>query len=118
MKTGNKAIIGSVIFMLLCVVGLIFSDSRSMWKSFYFVREHLFIIGLILLVLDHVYDTFQLLLLYGLVIYKVELIFFNVFLAFVDAEKWIHLTNSYDITIWLTISIWFILFLCLLIKRL
>lgn len=117
MKVGEKAIIGSMVFMLACVVGLIFSTSSPLWKSFYFIREHIFVIGLLILISDYIYESLQLTLIYGLILYKIELVVFNIILAFMPSESWIILSKSYNVAIWFTVSIWFILFICLLIKK-
>jgi hypothetical protein len=117
MKTESKVIIGITAYVLFTVIGLIFAKSSPVWNSFYFIREHVFVIGLLLLLSDYVFDTLQLTLIYGLILYKAELIVFNIYLAFLPSEKWQHMSKSYDIAVWLTLSIWIILFACLLIKK-
>jgi len=117
MKTGGKTSIGLLLFFLACVVGLVFSASTPFWNSFYFVREHIFIIGLLLIISDHVYESTELMLIYGIVLYKMELVIFNICLAFIPKPQWEMLSNSYNIGIWLTFSIWAILFICLIFKK-
>lgn len=117
MKTGSKAMIGSMVFILLCAVGLVLSNDNHLWDVFYYVREHLFIIGLLLLISDYVFETMQLTLIYGLVLYKIELVIFNICLAFMPREEWYRLSTGYDIAVKFTLSIWIILFICLIIRK-
>ncbi len=117
MKIDNKVIIGLLIYVTFCVIGLVFSDSSPIWNSFYFIREHAFGIGLLLLISEYVYESLQLTLIYGVILYKIELIIFNIYLAFAPPIRWEYLSKSYDISVNLTLSIWAILFLCLLIKK-
>lgn len=117
MQTGSKAMIGSMVFILLCVVGLTLSGDGPMWDAFYYIREHLFIIGLLLLISSYIYETMQLTLVYGLILYKAELIVFNICLATMPQEEWNRLSTSYDIAVKFTLSIWIILFICLIIRK-
>lgn len=117
LSTGSKITIGAGVFMLACAIGLAFSDSSGVWKSFYFIREHLFVIGLLVLLLKYVDNSWQVALVYGLMFYKIELIIFNVFLAFTPKDEWLRLSKGSTIAEWLIFSIWFIIFVCLLVKK-
>lgn len=117
LSTGSKATIGAGVFMLACAIGLAFSSSSVLWKSFYFIREHLFIIGLLILILKYIEDSWQIALIYGLMFYKIELVLFNIFLAFAPQDEWLQLNKGSTIAEWLIFSIWFIIFVCLLLKK-
>jgi len=117
MSTGSKAFFGSLVFILSIVIRLVLSDSSPIWNSVYFIAEHTYVIGLLLLLSIYMEDSLQMSLIYGIIIYKIELIAFNICLAFVPMEHWQVLSKSSKIASWLTLSIWFILFVCLLIKK-
>lgn len=117
MKFEKKVIIGLLVYVLTCAARLVFSNSSAISDSIYYITEHIFVIGILLLVSEYIYDSFQLTLIYGIILYKIELIIFNIYLAFMPPEKWDLLSKRYDISVNFTFTIWVIIFICLLIKK-
>lgn len=83
----------------------------AIWDSYGFAKEHIVEFISFLLFIPVVATRFAKMLLYGLIVYKLELIVYNIALAIVDNPK--SLNNCYDIVIILTVSIWLILFTCI-----
>jgi hypothetical protein len=83
MKIDRSQIV-ALAYLLWCAIGYTFNHSSPVWDSLYFIREHGFIIALLLLVKDKSITTFSYLLKYGIIFYKFALIIYNILLMFVS----------------------------------
>lgn len=106
-----------LIYIVHCALGQVTAQNTALWESLYYIREHLFIIVLLLVVNSYLRTYFSKLIIYGLIIYKFELILFNIFLAFLDKKSFDNLCLSYDIAMIFTASIWLISALWLILKK-
>lgn len=80
-------------------------------KSYSFIWNHLFVIALIIFGKSLYETVFTILLSYGIVIFKTELIIYNVALLLVDKENYSTLNTSYDIVLILTGTIFIVVFI-------
>lgn len=83
----------------------------TIWDSYGFSKEHIVELISFVLFIPVVATKFAKMLLYGLIVYKIELIIYNIALAIVEDPK--SLNNCYDIVIALSLSIWLILVICI-----
>jgi hypothetical protein len=98
-------------YLMLVVLSYSVGTNSQLWNSFYFIREHSYIIVLLLFLKDKFLSVFSILLKWGIIVFKVEMIIYNIFLIFVtekEAEKY---NNCYDIVLILTASIFIVIFI-------
>lgn len=99
-----------------CILGYIIFylhlGSPAFVKGFMLIREHLFIIGLLLLLRLVVSSVLGNLFLWGIIAYKIELILYNIALLIVPEKYYNQLNTSYDVLIILILSIFIIVFVC------
>jgi hypothetical protein len=108
--------IACLIYVLLVGFGQVFLNDSALWNSFYYIREHLFIIVLLLVIKSFLQTFFSKIIIWGIIVYKIELILFNVCLAFLNKDSYDQLCLSYDVAIIFTALIWLITALWLLLK--
>jgi hypothetical protein len=82
-----------------------------------FINEHLFSIALLLFLKSFIDSSIGILIVYGVIVLKIGLIIFNIFLAFKTKEQYNQLSTNYDISILFIGSIWLIVLICLLAKK-
>lgn len=112
MKKFDKVEISSLLFLIACVIPLTINIGKDFGEHFYYIREHLFIIALLLFLRDTSLSSFSILLKYGIIIYKIELIIYNIILIPIPEEKEDIMNTSYDVAMILTGSIFLITFTC------
>lgn len=124
MRKLDKIELSQLIFITACVISFTIGIDSKFWTSFYFIREHLFIIVILLFLKPYVNSVFSILLIYGIVAYKIELILYNIILIFLSDEKAYTLNSSYNLVLTLTFSLFLIIFIskffdkiCLIFNR-
>lgn len=125
MRNPDKIELSQLLFVTACVISFTIGGNNNFWTSFYFIREHLFIIAILLFLKPYVNSVFSILLIYGIVVYKIELILYNIILIFLSEEKACALNGSYNLVLTLTFSLFLIIFIskffdkiCLILNRL
>ena len=111
MKKLDKIETICLIYLMLVVLSYSVGTDSKLWNSFYFIREHSYIIVLLLFLKDKFLSVFSILLKLGIIVFKIEMIIYNIFLIFVtekEAEKY---NNCYDIILILTASIFIVIFI-------
>lgn len=98
-------------YIFAVVLPFAIGQNTDFWEHFYYIREHGFIIG-ILLLKDKSYSVFATLLMYGIIIYKLELILYNNVLLLIPENKAYTLNHSYDAMLIFTGSLFLIIFVC------
>lgn len=111
-EVSNNVVTYSLIFVALCAVNMILPQS-AISDSFYFIKEHLYVIALLLLLRPYLTNSVHLIIVYGVIAYKIELILFNVFLPFCSE----YLIYSHKIILSLLVSLWVILLAILIIRK-
>lgn len=106
-----------LIYLILCIIGFSGGDS-NFWKSFYFIREHGFIIALLIGPKNYFSTVFSKMLSWGVIGLKVELVIFNLVLVFLPNDLYAYYTNWYNAIIILSLSIWIIIFVCIFFDKL
>jgi hypothetical protein len=96
---------------MLVILSYSVGTDSQLWNSFYFIREHSYIIILLLLLKDRFLSVFSTLLKYGIIVFKVEMIIYNIFLIFVTRKEAENYNNCYDIVLVLTASIFIVVFI-------
>lgn len=124
MRKVDKIELSQLLFITACVISFTAGGNNNFWTSFYFVREHLFVIAILLFLKPYVNSVFSILLIYGIVVYKTELILYNIILIFLSDGKACALNNSYNLVLTLTFSLFLIIFIskffdkiCLIFNR-
>lgn len=125
MRKLDKTEIASLTFITLCAINFAFGKSSPFWDSFYFIKEHGFIIALLLLIRSESLSSFSVLLKYSIIVYKLELILFNILLIFLNYHEYEKIKHCYNFVIVFTASIFLLLFIakffdkiCLTLSRL
>jgi len=98
-------------YLVLCIIGFA-GGTSNFWKSFYFIREHGFIIALLIGPKNYFSTVFKTLLSWGVVTFKLELIAFNVVLIFLTKEHYDIYNHCYILIVIFSFTIWFTIFIC------
>lgn len=106
----------SLLAFLLMFMIYYLNNGGKYWNSYGFAKEHVVELVCFIFLLPVVATRFARMLLYGLIVYKSELIIYNIALVLVEDPK--SLNNCYDIVIVLSLSIWLILFICIFFDKL
>jgi hypothetical protein len=96
-------------YIILCIIGL-FGGQSPIWNTFYFVKEHLGWIALLFFIKPFVDTIFAILLINGLIFYKILLILFNIATFFVSKDNNLAFKHCYYFVMFFGLVLWIIIF--------